>query len=184
VDFSLTAVAAAAGSNGNSSGSNGGSSGAASGRSLSNFLIKEVSEYIRTGSLAVQGHAYKQPRNQTNVSLLKAPELQYGLYFSSSIFRAVQLQSNVTFAASSAAGPGSEAVPMLLATFGLQIQAVAAAARQGRLQVALLPGDILTVGTTVTAAGTVSTATASAQGHSVFDGMFDYIDTSNVSDYT
>jgi hypothetical protein len=164
-------------------GSNG-SSGGTSSRSLSKSLIKEISEYIRTGSLSVQGRSDKQPRNQPNVTLLKAPELQYGLYFSSSIFRAVQLQRSVTTAASSTAGPGAETVQMLLGTVGPQIEAVAAAACQGRLQVALLPGDILTVGTAGTAAGTVSTATASAQGHPGFDGMFDYIDTSNVSDYT
>jgi hypothetical protein len=189
VEFSLSAVAAANGSNGSSGGSNDGSSGSTSSRSLSKSLIrryqvciKEISEYIRTGSLAVQGRSDKQSRNQPNVTLLKAPELQYGLYFSSSIFRAVQLQDNVTNAASSApaSGPGSGAVSMLLGTVLPQIEAVAAAARQGSLQVALLPGDILTVGTAATAADTVSTAAASARGPAVFD----YIDTFNVSDYT
>lgn len=123
VDFSLSAVAAAV------TGSNG-SSGSTSSRNLSKSLIKEISEYIRTGSLSVQGRSDKQPRNQPNVTLLKAPELQYGLYFSSSIFRAVRLHNSVANAASSAAGPGSGAVLMLLATVGPQIEAVAAAARQ------------------------------------------------------
>lgn len=185
VDLSLRAAAATASANSSSS-------------KVGKKLQKEITEYIQTGSLQ-QGPGSKAQQNQPNLTFLKAPELQYALYFSSSIFRAVALPDGAAAAAATAAG----AAELLLAAVGPQIVAAAEALQQGLLSVVLVPGDILTVATqapspkagsraapntdSTSAAGGAAGAGALGAGAGVeeCDGVtFDYIDTSNVSDYT
>jgi hypothetical protein len=169
VKLSLSAVTASAGS---SNGSGSGSS--SSGPKISKVLQKEIAEYIHTGSLRMsQQGVKKELLAQPNLTLFKAPELQYAVYFSSSIFRAVQLPGQT------AAAGGVGAAELLLRTVGPQVAAVAAAAQQGTLRVALVPGDILTVATE----GRAATQDGGCEREQA-EGLFDYIDTSNVSDYT
>jgi hypothetical protein len=168
VKLSLSAVTALAGS------SNGSGSSSSSGLKISKVLQKEIAEYIHTGSLRIsQQGGKKELLAQPNLTLFKAPELQYAVYFSSSIFRAVQLTGQT------AAAGGVGAAELLLRTVGPQVAAVAAAAQQGTLRVALVPGDILTVATE----GRAATQDGGCEREQA-EGLFDYIDTSNVSDYT
>lgn len=96
------------------------------------------------------------------------------------------------------------AAELLLATVGPHVAAAAAVLQQGRMNVVLVPGDILTVATedpspqpsalasghTGTAAAAAATGTGEAdrgpcKGAGVCTSVsFDYIDTSNVSDCT
>eukprot|EP00899_Mesostigma_viride_P006588 jgi/Mesvir1/15930/Mv08253-RA.1 len=93
-------------------------------------LRREVAAYVRTGSLQAEG----QPLEAANPTFLLAPELQYTVYFSSSIFRALPLTSHK-------GAPSAKA--MLLATLGPQLQSVVEALKEGRLQIRLVCGDIL-----------------------------------------
>lgn len=113
---------------------------------------KEVKAYLQSGSLAS-----RSPLVSPNVSLLLSPSLQYCLYFSSSIFRALPL---------AVAPPGTPLSMRLLTALAPQLQAVAARLQSGTLHVSLVLGDILVVG-----------ADAAA------DSRFDYIDCSNIADY-
>ena len=128
---------------------------------------KELSAYLTTGTLPHVGKASGEKlaagQRQGNPTFLLAPELQYTAYFSSSIFRAVELAENTA-----AAAPAQATATQRLAAAALpQIAAAGAALRSGRLRVVLVPGDILAVATCDDAVK-----------------PFDFIDTSNVSDYT
>jgi hypothetical protein len=119
---------------------------------------KEVAAYLRTGSLPAAAKQ-QQPR-RANPTFLLAPQLQYTAYFSSSIYRAVALVP---------ATASEQSLAHRLAAAALQqIVAAGEALRGGRLRLLLVPGDILEV------------ATAGGE----FMEPFDFIDTSNVSDYT
>ena len=142
-------------------------------------LRPEVAEYVKCGSLR---SAAKEPLTAANHTFLLAPELQYTVYFSSSIFRALSL------------GPGATASARLLATLIPQIDAVASALRDGTLHVSLILGDVLTAMTTPSpsplipgrrAAGGAAAAASGGpdDGNDVRLLMFDFIDCSNVADY-
>ncbi|KAL1522120.1 hypothetical protein AB1Y20_021762 [Prymnesium parvum] len=113
---------------------------------------KEVKEYVQTGSLTSQSKL-----TSPNVTLLLAPSLQYCLYFSSSIFRALPLAD---------ARPGTPLSARLLTALAPQLQTVAARLHAGTMDVSVVLGDVLVVG-----ADPASNA------------RFDYIDCSNVADY-
>jgi hypothetical protein len=185
VELSLTAAAAAAHDAANSSNSSSSSSSV----KVSKKLQKDITQYIQTGSLQQGTGASKVLQNKPNLTLLKAPELQYAVYFSSSIFRAVALPHGTA--------PASAAVAaeLLLATVGPQVAAAAAALQQGRLDVVLVPGEILTVATkrpapqpdalAPTHTGAAAAEAGDTRGAATCASVsFDYIDTSNVSDYT
>lgn len=110
-----------------------------------------INAYVATGSLCENGTG-------ANVTLLAAPELQYSLYFSSSIFRALPMAPPPP----ARAAPAPSVRQRLLATLAPQAAAVSELLRSGALTVLLVPGDA------VAAAASSSTAT------------FDFIDTSNV----
>ncbi|PNH12438.1 hypothetical protein TSOC_000697, partial [Tetrabaena socialis] len=138
-------------------------------------LRGEVAEYVRRGSLRPEEAAL----SATNPTFLLGRELQYTVYFSSSIFRAVPL------------GPGGTARARLLSTLGPQLEAVGRALRGGAATVTLVPGDILAAMTSAPSAAAGAAAAASADAS---DGAaagspaaaacrFDFIDCSNVADY-
>jgi hypothetical protein len=127
---------------------------------------KEVAAYLRTGSLPAAGK--QQQPTRANPTFLLAPEMQYTAYFSSSIYRAV---APAPAPAPAAAATSSEqpAAQRLAAAALPQIAAAGAALRSGLLRLLLVPGDILEA--------------ATASGGEACQ-PFDFIDTSNVSDYT
>ena len=180
---------------------------------------KEVADYIRSGSLpsipcssnssssssssrsSKSSSSTVAAQSQANPTFLLAPELQYTVYFSSSIFRAVHLAAPGPAAAAGGGGAGSKkaasgaaaagskhatATQLLVAAVVPQIQAVAEALKGGQLQVTLVPGDVLAVATAVTPFSATSVGDSSTASRKVADGaaLFDFIDTSNVSDYT
>eukprot|EP00667_Euglena_gracilis_P014190 EG_transcript_14692 len=129
-------------------------------------LRSAVVEYLKSGSFGAEGAG---PRDVTNPTFLLAPDLQYTVYYSSSIFRAVAL------------GPGGSAWERLTATVAPQLRALADALRAGRCRCVLVPGDVLTVMTT-------QAAESADEGHPPSDAavqkaQFDFIDCSNVADY-
>ena len=127
------------------------------GGSTDTHIEKAVRDYVRSGSLASEGVELTCP----NVTLLSAPELQYLVYFSSSIVRAVPL-------AAAESGCRRDAASLhhrLLGTVAPQVTAFVDGVSDGRVAVTLVPGDILVV------AAVEPTA------------VFDFIDTSNVADY-
>ena len=127
------------------------------GGSTDTHIEKAVRDYVRSGSLAREGVELTCP----NVTLLSAPELQYLVYFSSSIVRAVPL-------AAAESGCRRDAASLhhrLLGTVAPQVTAFVDGVSDGRVAVTLVPGDILVV------AAVEPTA------------VFDFIDTSNVADY-
>eukprot|EP00798_Chlamydomonas_sp_ICE-L_P015003 gene15003-21070_t len=118
---------------------------------------KEVKQYIGSGSLSSTDSL-----TELNPTFLLAPEMQYTVYFSTSIFRAVRL------------GKGTTAKVRLLDTLAPQFDSLAAALRNGDLEVTVVPADILT---------TLTSQESSKGGGTVATGLFDFIDCSNVSDY-
>ena len=95
-------------------------------------LQEEVRAFLQSGSLP--NHS---PLSSPNVTLLLSPSLQYTLYFSSSIVRALPLAT---------APHGTPLTTRLLSSLAPQLQAVAARLRSGTLNVSLVLGDILVVG--------------------------------------
>lgn len=199
IELSLSAVAAA--TNTTTSGSS------SSSTKVSKRLQKEITDYINTGSLQLpegdsaegssssSSAAQKKKQQQQRVAALSKPnltlltaELQYSVYFSSSVFRAVQLPQGHVLPATGAAttgaatSTGESAADLLLAAVAPQFAAAAEGLRQGRLRVVLLPGDILAVA--LQPAVAVAAAAAAAGDESAEGCLFDFIDTSNVSDYT
>lgn len=145
--------------------------------------------YADSGSLAPASDA-----PFANVTLLEPPALQWTLYWSSSIFRSVDLSR------CGAQPGGRDAGALLAAALEPQLAAVRALVRAGRLQIALFPGDILDCMSTptppefVTAAAAAAVAAATrdggaapapdlvgAGGWNAVDG-FDVVDVSNVPD--
>ena len=115
-------------------------------------LQEEVKALLRSGSLT--NHSLL---SSPNVTLLLSPSLQYTLYFSSSIVRALPL---------TVAPHGTSLATRLLSSLAPQLQDVAARLRSGTLNVSLVLGDILVVG-----------------ADAATDARFDFIDCSNVADY-
>jgi hypothetical protein len=141
---------------------------------------KEVQSYIKEGSLPAafssgsSSNVKQQQQTRANPTFLLGRTLQYTVYFSSSIYRAVKLAPET---------PGcTSAAQRLLAAVKPQLAAVAAGLRGGWLQVQLVPGEVLAV---ATAAGSSSSGAAGPVTNvAAVPQLFDYIDTSNVSDYT
>jgi len=115
---------------------------------------KEISAYIDRGSLVSKG-TKRLALTKLNVTLL-LPELQYTVYFSSSIFRAVALDDSSRDSAHAA----------LLHTLEPKFKRLSTALQLKRCNVFLLPGDILT-------------SLTDNNG----DACYDFIDCSNVADY-
>ncbi|KAL3910970.1 MAG: hypothetical protein SGPRY_008870 [Prymnesium sp.] len=111
----------------------------------------EVKAYMRSGSLA------KPPFHSPNFTLLHSPSLQYCLYYSSSILRALPLAD---------APKNTPLAVRLLTSLAPQVKAMASRLNSGTLKVSLVHGDILVVGACETT-----------------DVHFDFIDCSNVADY-
>jgi hypothetical protein len=132
---------------------------------------KELAAYMATGSLpSAAGQRAAAGQARANPTFLLAPELQYTAYFSSSIYRAVALSEGtaaVRPSSSSSARPHATAAQRLAAAALPQVAAAREALRAGRLRLVLVPGDIMAVATCDDAVQ-----------------PFDFIDTSNVSDYT
>lgn len=124
---------------------------AASGARVGSKLAAQVRAYLETGSLPSTGPQLIRP----NVTLLLAPELQYTLYFSSSILRAVPL----------AAGEGSLS-ERLLRTLEPQLACLSRGVRDGFLSIQLISGDALAMATSMPILS-----------------KFHFIDSSNVADY-
>jgi hypothetical protein len=198
---------------------------------LSRAVQADIHSYIRTGSLSLHTKAaaaagrdattsrksskQQQQLTQPNVTFLAGTELQYTIYYSSSIFRAVLLAPAVPPHSDGCKAASATVTERLLEAVRPQVAAVAAAATGGRMTVCLVPGDILML---ATAAGAVEpaaapggritdervegaendatccqdletpgTSTSAVQQQASVRGVpcyYDYIDTSNVSDYT
>lgn len=118
----------------------------------------KIKAYLQSGSLKQKPH-----EGSPNVTLLLSPSLQYCLYYSSSILRALPL---------AAAPPDTPLARRLLASLAPQLEALTARLQSGSLSISLVVGDILVVG----AVGAVG-----ADGTT--DQRFDFIDCSNVADY-
>jgi len=116
---------------------------------------KEINAYIEEGSLMPKGRK-KTQLTKLNVTLL-LPELQYAVYFSSSIFRAVALNEQVN---------GGSIYAILLQTVEKMLKRLSTALHLKRCNVTLVPSDILNVLTNM-------------RGRECFD----FIDCSNVADY-
>lgn len=147
-------------------------------------MRQEVRDYIRTGSLQSTTSSKKQQQQQMlqkpNITFMMAPSMQYNVYFSCSIFRAVELAPS---------SPGcTTAAQRVLATVSRQLAAVVGAIQAGRLTVQLVHGDILEIATAAADGGVAAAAAAGGGSEGVRasepQALFDYIDTSNVSDYT
>ncbi|GLI62217.1 hypothetical protein VaNZ11_004810 [Volvox africanus] len=103
-------------------------------------LRQEVQEYIYTGSLrpdhsggsTAATKPVPEPLVAANPTLLLAPQLQYAVYFSSSIFRALPLGAE-----------RGTATARLTAALRPQLDAVARGLHDGDISVQLVPGDIL-----------------------------------------
>jgi hypothetical protein len=150
------------------------------GSGVSKRTRQEVAEYVRSGSLSPQPHA------APNVTLLQSPSLQYTLYFSSSVLRALPLAAE------------AEGVPLaarLLGQLAPRLEAMASELRAGRASVTLVLGDMLTLATDGAAAHP-ATSSDSPIGAAAFapssspsaspassSGLFDYVDGSNIADY-
>jgi hypothetical protein len=148
-------------------------------------LEKEVRSYIRDGSLPAafssgsssSSSANKQQQQtRANPTFLLGTALQYTVYFLSSIYRAVELAPE---------SPGcTSAAQRLLAAVRPQLAAAAAGLHGGWLKVHLVPGDVLTAATAASSSSTGASNSAAARNVEAELQLFDYIDTSNVSDYT
>ncbi|GLC40176.1 hypothetical protein PLESTB_000259400 [Pleodorina starrii] len=143
-------------------------------------LRGEVREYVQTGSLRPDGGGGEgggrraEPLVAANPTLLLVPELQYTVYFSSSIFRALPLSSE----------PGN-ATARLVATLAPQLDSLTRGLRDGDVSVRLVPGDILAAMLAVpppppppAATGPDGDAAPAAAAL-----QYDFIDCSNVADY-
>lgn len=113
--------------------------------------ISELKKYVQTGSLSLDG-------TRPNVTLLVAPELQYNLYFSSSIFRALPMAQ--------ATDKDTDVTSRLLLTLRPQLECLVSGLRDSRFKVIMSPGEALAE---LTSAGP--------------DAKFDFIYCSNVADY-
>ena len=130
-----------------------------------------LSAYAKSGSLLPDSNAAQE----TNTTLREPPSLSSTLYWSSSIFRAVDLAPAV-----SALGANADLMALLTGTLEPLLTAFRALVNANRVDVALLPGDVLT-------------CLAAADGHQFSNavdarrlslaGHFDVIESSNVADY-
>ncbi|KAI9354633.1 hypothetical protein DFJ73DRAFT_775797 [Zopfochytrium polystomum] len=118
----------------------------------------EISTYISRGSLG----ADRKNLIHANSTLLLAPEMQYTVYATSSIFRAVSIPREAV---------GATAFQKLVSTLTEQFAAFRAGADGGRLTVVLVRGDIIKILT-------------ESPGEKGETAVFDFIDCSNVADYT
>lgn len=134
---------------------------------------KDLIHYCRTGRLDDGADSV------ANVTLLEAPDLKYTLYWSTSIFRAVQLESPAQ-PESRRQSHRPSMVDRLHAALERQVASVATALQTGRVSVSLLPGDILD--RLAFELPRFVSAGSSLVPRLQFD-CFDYIDVSNVSDY-
>lgn len=116
---------------------------------------KEITAYISRGSLVPLKEAKHLARGKLNVTLL-LPELQYTVYFSSSIFRAVELDDSYHDSAHAA----------LLHILAPKFNILANALQLQRCSIVVHPCDIL-----------------NGLTDSTGNDSFDYIDLSNVADY-
>ncbi|GBG86594.1 hypothetical protein CBR_g41659 [Chara braunii] len=164
---------------------------------------QDVSAYLRTGSIDRQrssscgssspgsssrrsrrrsgrssdAPSSSEPLTSANVTLLLAPALQYTVYFSSSIFRAVPLDAAC-----------STALEGLLTWITPGITCLASALRSGTASLQLVPGDILDL---MTSPREVTSGTHSRSPcqplhnghHDDCNYLYDFIDCSNVADY-
>ena len=124
------------------------------GQKLYSRYQEEIKIYIETGTL-LKPQAKVSNYNSLNVTMLLS-ELQYRVYFSSSIFRAIALPENKN---------ERSAYNLLLKTLSFQMSRVSKAIKNGKIRITWAPGDII-LGLTDT------------QGVN-----FDVIDCSNVADY-
>ncbi|GIL89933.1 hypothetical protein Vretifemale_17657, partial [Volvox reticuliferus] len=173
------------------------------GEEAAEALRQDVREYIYTGSLrpgddcsggrgskgsaAVTNKSLPEPLVAANPTLLLAPELQYTVYFSSSIFRALPL-----------AALSGTATARLTAALAPQLDAVAQGLRDGDISVHLVPGDILAAMLAEAPVPSpaqqpppasdipdidVAAAVAPTSAAASLALQYDFIDCSNVADY-
>jgi hypothetical protein len=95
---------------------------------------KHIREHIRSGNLGKCTNDMKG----ANPLMLEAPSLQYLLYWSSSLYRAIQIE-----AVKKQNRHDQELHGVLLWTVKPQIEAIADALKAGTFHVAIVPGDIL-----------------------------------------
>jgi hypothetical protein len=133
-----------------------------------NPFNKEIREHIQSGNVC------KTIKSMTSANplMLEAPSLQYLLYWSSSIYRAIQID------AMTRASRYEELHGVILRTLKPQIEAVAETLKGGTLRVAVVPGDILDALLFGGCQGILSQL-----AHSSDAQFFDFIDLSNVADY-
>ena len=127
---------------------------------------KEIREHIQSGNVCKSTNAM----TSANPLMLETPAMQYLLYWSSSIYRAIQIRD-----AAMKASRHEELHRVLLRTLAPQLEVVTKALMGGNLLVAIVPGDILDVLLFDGCEGILSQNSALE--------LFDFMDLSNVSDY-
>ncbi|KAG5179096.1 hypothetical protein JKP88DRAFT_280654 [Tribonema minus] len=130
---------------------------------------REVAAYIDSAALTPTA---QQRLTSANPTFLLAPDLQYTVYYSSSIYRAVALGPSGGGAADSSSSRSLYA--RLLSTVTDQLAVAADALRSGAMSCTLMPGDVITVMTAPAPPEPEASAAAPP---------FDFIDRSNVADY-
>lgn len=133
-----------------------------------NPFNKEIREHIQSGNVCKTINSM----TSANPLMLEAPTLQYLLYWSSSIYRAIQIDAVIK------ASRHEELHGVLLRTLTPQIEAVAETLKGGTLRVAIIPGDILDA---LLFGGCQRILSQLAQSSD--DQFFDFVDLSNVADY-
>lgn len=132
---------------------------------------KQIRRHINSGNV---GNTTKEFQS-ANPTILEAPSLQYLLYWSSSIYRAVKLEVN------SSAHVNVELSDLLLQAIRPQIEATAESLESGSLEVAVTAGDVLEG----MLFGDFLRLLRQMNKHDLqpSSSLFDFIDLTNVADY-
>lgn len=134
---------------------------------------KQIRRHITSGNV---GNTTKECQS-ANPTLLEAPSLQYLLYWSSSIYRAVKLDVS-----SSSTHSNVELSELLLQALRPQIEVVSESFERGSLEVAVIAGDVLEG----MLFGGFLRLLHQMNGHDDLhssSSLFDFIDLTNVADY-
>lgn len=136
-----------------------------------NRFEKQIRRHITSGNV---GNTTKEFQS-ANPTLLEAPSLQYLLYWSSSIYRAVKLD------VSSSTHSNVELSELLLQAIRPQIEVVSESFERGSLEVAVIAGDVLEG----MLFGGFLRLLRQMNGHDrqSSSSLFDFIDLTNVADY-